>query len=226
VSIQNSPKTSLRTAGSTLLLALTLVSSGCALSNKAKGAIIGTTAGATAGAVVGNQTGSTARGAIIGAVVGGAAGTIIGARMDRQAEELALAVPGATITRVGEGMVVTFDSGLLYDTDSDRLRPEAAANLRNLAVSLKKYTDTDLLIVGHTDATGTNEYNQALSTRRATAASSFLTTEGIPSTRLRTTGMGETDAIATNDTEAGRQTNRRIEVAIFANAAARANGGE
>src|SRR5688572_3806599 len=100
------------------LLAATLASSGCALSNKAKGAIIGTSAGAVAGAVVGNQTGSTARGAIIGAVVGGAAGTIIGRRMDQQATEIAQAIPGATVTRVGEGMVVTFASGLLYDTDS------------------------------------------------------------------------------------------------------------
>src|SRR5687767_9879937 len=144
-------KSSLRATMSCLLVAGTLVSSGCALSNKAKGAIIGTSAGAAAGAVVGSQTGSTARGAIIGAVVGGAAGTIIGRRMDQQATEIAQAIPGATVTRVGEGMVVTFASGLLYDTDSDAIRPDAAANLRNLAESLKKYGDTNLLIVGHTD---------------------------------------------------------------------------
>jgi outer membrane protein OmpA-like peptidoglycan-associated protein len=188
--------------------------------------VIGTATGAAAGAVVGNQTGSTARGAIIGAVVGGAAGAIIGNRMDRQAAELALAVPGATITRVGEGLVVTFASGLLYDFDSDVIRPEAAVNLRSLAGSLKNYMDTDLLIVGHTDAVGTAAYNQALSTRRADSAFRYLTSEGVASARVRTSGMGETDAIATNDTEAGRQANRRIEVAIFANAAARAGGGD
>jgi outer membrane protein OmpA-like peptidoglycan-associated protein len=202
------------------------VFTGCGWSNKSRGTAIGTATGAAAGAVVGNQTGSTARGAIIGAVVGGAAGAIIGNRMDRQAAELALAVPGATITRVGEGLVVTFASGLLYDFDSDVIRPEAAVNLRSLAGSLKNYMDTDLLIVGHTDAVGTAAYNQALSTRRADSAFRYLTSEGVASARVRTSGMGETDAIATNDTEAGRQANRRIEVAIFATAAARAGGGD
>jgi outer membrane protein OmpA-like peptidoglycan-associated protein len=195
------------------------------LSNKAKGTAIGVAAGGTAGAVIGNQTGSTARGAIIGAVVGGAAGAIIGSRMDRQAAELELAVPGATVVRVGEGMVVTFASGLLYDFDSDAIRPEAAVNLRNLAASLKKYADTEMLIVGHTDALGTTEYNQALSTRRADSASRYLTLEGISTARLRTAGRGEMEAVAANDTEAGRQANRRVEVAIFAGAAARSTGG-
>src|SRR4029078_3764209 len=116
------------------------------------GAVIGTVAGATIGGVIGNNTGSTARGAIIGAVIGGTAGAIIGHQMDQQAKELKVEIPGAIVERVGEGIQWTCASGLLYDFDSDVIRPVAADNLRNLATSLKKYSNTELLIVGHTDA--------------------------------------------------------------------------
>jgi outer membrane protein OmpA-like peptidoglycan-associated protein len=207
-------------AGAGTLLALTLA--GCAsLSRKEKGAAIGAAAGGAVGAVIGNQTGSTARGAIIGAVVGGAAGAIIGHQMDQQAKELQQNIPGATVARVGEGIAVTFASGLLYDFDSDVVRADAAQNLRNLAASLEKYPNTNLLIVGHTDAVGTSEYNQALSQRRATAAANYLASQGVASSRLQAVGRGETEPIATNDTEAGRQLNRRVEIAIYASAAAR-----
>jgi outer membrane protein OmpA-like peptidoglycan-associated protein len=141
--------------------------------------------------------------------------------MDQQAKELQQNIPGATVMRVGEGIAVTFASGLLYDFDSDVVRTEAAKNLRNLAASLGKYPNTDLLIVGHTDAVGTSEYNQALSQRRATAAANFLTSEGVNPARLQAMGRGETEPLAANDTEGGRQSNRRVEVAIFANAATR-----
>ena len=173
------------------------------------------------GAVIGNQTGSTARGAIIGAVVGGAAGAIIGHQMDQQAKELKQNIPGATVTRVGEGIAVTFASGLLYDFDSDIIRPTAADNLRALAASLGKYPNTDLLIVGHTDATGSDSYNQGLSQRRASSAANFLIGEGVAPTRLRSTGRGESEPIASNDTESGQAQNRRVEVAIYANEQAR-----
>lgn len=198
-----------------------LVSSACAWSNKAKGGLIGAGAGAAAGGVVGNQTGSTARGAIIGAIVGGAAGVVIGHQMDQQAKSLSATIPGATVVRVGEGMVVTFASGLMYDFDSDAIRAEAATNLRNLASSLKEYPNTELLIVGHTDALGSAAYNQDLSARRANAASWFLSQQGVGTTRMHASGRGETEAVASNETEAGRQTNRRIEVAIYAGATAR-----
>jgi outer membrane protein OmpA-like peptidoglycan-associated protein len=210
------------------LLAAVLVSaSGCAsLSNKEKGAAIGGAAGAAVGAVIGNQTGSTARGAIIGAVVGGVAGTVIGNQMDQQAKEIRQEVSGATVTRVGEGLTVTFASGLLYDVDSDKVRAEAAANLRALAASLGKYPNTDLMIVGHTDASGTTEYNQGLSQRRAIAASDYLVLQGVLATRLRSSGRGELEPIASNDTENGRLLNRRVEIAIFANAAAKKAAGQ
>lgn len=205
-----------------LLLALTLSSVGCAsLNRKEKGAAIGAAAGAAVGGVIGNNTGSTARGAIIGAVVGGTAGAIIGHQMDQQAKELKLQIPGAVVERVGEGIQVTFASGLLYDFDSDAIRADAGENLSELAKSLQKYPNTDVLIVGHTDALGSAEYNQALSTRRAESAAQYLASKGVPMSRSRVSGRGELEPLATNETEAGRQLNRRIEVAIYANEKAR-----
>ena len=204
-----------------LALLLVWALTACAsLSRKEKGAAIGAAAGGVVGGVIGNQTGSTARGAIIGAVVGGAAGAIIGHQMDQQAKELQQNIPGATVTRVGEGIAVTFASGLLYDFDSDVVRADAGQNLRALAASLEKYPNTDLLIVGHTDAVGTSEYNQALSERRATAAANYLEAQGVAVGRLRAVGRGETEPIAANDTEAGRQLNRRVEIAIYSSASA------
>ncbi len=204
------------------ILAITLITAGCSsLSRTERGAIIGAGAGGAIGGVIGNQTGSTARGAIIGAAVGGVVGAIIGNQMDKQAGELAQNIPGAKVERVGEGIQVTFASGLLFDFDSDRIRAEAAQNLRNLAASLDKYPNTDLLIVGHTDADGPDSYNWDLSERRASSAASYLATQGVARARLRTVGRGETEPVATNDSEAGKQQNRRVEVAIYASEAYR-----
>lgn len=214
-----------RSARTRLIIGLALAAgiSACAsLNRKEKGAIIGATGGAAAGAVIGNNTGSTTRGAIIGAVVGGAAGAVIGHQMDQQAKELQQNIPGASVARVGEGIAVTFASGLLYDFDSDVVRSAAGENLRNLAASLGKYPNTDLLIVGHTDAVGTQEYNRTLSQRRATAASNYLAAQGVSSGRLQAVGRGESEPLVANETEAGRQSNRRVEIAIYASKAARA----
>ena len=197
-----------------------LVAAGCAsLSKKESGAIIGATTGAAVGAAVGNANGSTAKGAIIGAAVGGAAGAVIGHQMDQQAKELKQNIPGAIVERVGEGLQVTFESGLLFDFDSDVLRAQAKQNLATFAKSLDKYPGTDVLIVGHTDDKGTNSYNAALSARRAAAAESYLATQSVTTTRLRSTGRGETEPVASNNTDAGRQQNRRVEIAIYANQA-------
>ena len=137
----------LRTAMATLAL---VNLAGCAsLNAKSKGAIIGATAGGVAGGVIGHQSGSTAKGAIIGAVLGGAAGAIIGHQMDQQAKEIGQNIPGAVVERVGEGIQVTFASGLLFDFDSDAIKGDARTNLNELANSLDKYAHSDLLIVGH-----------------------------------------------------------------------------
>ena len=201
------------------MLAVSLA--GCALNKQQKAVAIGVGTGAVIGGVIGNNTGSTARGAIIGAAVGGAIGTVIALQMDKQAKEIAQQIPGATVERVGEGIAVTFASGLLFDFDSDRIKPTAGDNLRNLAASLQKYPKTELLIVGHTDATGDDSYNMDLSSRRARSAASYLSAEGVSQARLRTTGRGETEPVASNESDAGMQKNRRVEVAIFASEAYR-----
>jgi outer membrane protein OmpA-like peptidoglycan-associated protein len=202
--------------------ATTIVLPGCSsLSNKEKGAAIGAAAGAAVGGVIGKHNGSTAKGAIIGAVVGGAAGAIIGHQMDQQAKELAQDIPGATVERVGEGIQVTFASGLLFDFDSDVVRGDAGANLRTLAKSLDKYPGSDLLIVGHTDNVGDASYNQRLSERRSAAAASFLASQGVARSRISTRGLGETEPVASNDSDAERSKNRRVEVAIYASEAYR-----
>ena len=192
---------------------------GCAsMSNEQKGAVIGAAAGATAGGVIGNQTGSTARGAIIGAVVGGVAGGIIGHQMDKQAAELKQNIPGATVERVGEGIQVTFASGLMFDFNSDVVRGDARTNLNALARSLDKYDKSDLMIVGHTDNVGTREYNQDLSERRSSSAARYLHDQGV-TRRIATRGLGEDEPITSNSTDAGRRQNRRVEVAIYASEA-------
>jgi outer membrane protein OmpA-like peptidoglycan-associated protein len=195
-----------------------VASSGCAsLNKKQTGAIIGGASGAAVGGVIGRANGSTAKGAINGAAVGGTAGAVIGHQMDQQAKEIKQNIPGAVVERVGEGLQVTFESGLLFDYDSDVLREAARKNLATLAASLDKYPNTDVVIVGHTDATGPDAYNLTLSERRAGSAASYLASQGVARARLRSTGRGETEPVAQNDTETNRQKNRRVEVAIFAN---------
>jgi outer membrane protein OmpA-like peptidoglycan-associated protein len=195
---------------------------GCAtMSGTERGAAVGAGAGGAIGAVIGRQSGNTARGAIIGAVVGGAAGAVIGRRMDNQAAELERSLPGAEIDRVGEGIAVTFASGILYPFDSDQILPAGRENLRQLALSLQRYPGTEVLIVGHTDNVGRDDYNMGLSLRRANAARSFLIQQGVPAHHIRTEGRGFHEPVASNETEAGRQQNRRVEIAIFASEAYR-----
>lgn len=210
----------LRSARSLLaaLLATVFLVGGCSsLSNTEQGAIIGAGAGGAAGAAIGKATDNTAEGAILGAVVGGAAGALIGQRMDKKAGELDQELESAEVERVGEGIKVTFDSGLLFDFDSAALRSNAEQNLAEFAESMKDFEDTKILIVGHTDSKGSADYNQQLSERRAESASEYLAQQGLASGRLLTSGKGESEPVATNETEAGRQQNRRVEVAIYAN---------
>ena len=205
-----------------LLLAAVVPMAGCAsMTGTQKGAVIGGAAGAAAGAAIGKATGSTARGAIIGAAIGGVAGAVIGRQMDKQGEELEGELEGATVERYGEGLLITFASGLLYDFDSDVVKGNAQTNLGNLAKSLESYPNTEVLIVGHTDATGSDAYNQSLSQRRAAAARAFLISRGVPADRIRTEGRGETEPVADNATAEGQAQNRRVEVAIFADEATR-----
>jgi len=199
------------------VLILALLFAGCSkLSNTTKGTTIGAGAGAGVGALAGKALGSTVKGALIGAVVGGAAGNIIGHRMDQQAEELEQSLRDAEIQRVGEGIAITFDSGLLFGFDESEIQPDARDNLTRLAASLNDYSDSDIVIVGHTDSSGSEEYNLGLSNRRSEAAKTYLVSRGIPSARIQAQGRGELEPIADNNLEEGRAQNRRVEVAIIA----------
>ena len=182
-----------------------------------KGGLIGAGAGAVLGGVIGNRVGNTAAGAIIGAAVGGSAGAIIGRRMDKQAEELKREMEGARVERVGEGIKITFDSGILFAHNSAQLSSTAMQNIEELAKTLKKYGDTNVLIQGHTDATGSDQYNLNLSQRRANSVRAFTTRQGVASNRITTEGFGERMPVASNNTAAGKQANRRVEIAIYAN---------
>ncbi len=203
-----------------VLLLLTPFAQGCSSwGNTAKGAAVGAAIGGAAGAVIGNETGSTTRGVLIGAAVGGAAGAIIGSQMDDTAEKLDKSLEGATVERVGEGILVTFDSGLLFDFDSAELQPVAQTQLTDLADALVEVDKTDALIVGHTDSQGSEAYNQGLSERRAQAAADHLVRHGIGADRIIVEGRGEMEPLSSNETETGRQENRRVEVAIYASEA-------
>ncbi|MBL7870471.1 MAG: OmpA family protein [Cyclobacteriaceae bacterium] len=189
----------------------------CNATRTQKGGAIGAGSGAVIGGVIGNRSGNTAVGAIIGAAVGGATGALIGRRMDKQAEELSNDLKGANVERVGEGIKITFDSGLMFDLNKSNLSAATETNLSQLASTLNKYDDTNILIEGHTDASGTNKYNQELSEKRAASVRSFLLAQQVAAQRMTAIGYGEEQPIASNKTNSGSQKNRRVEVAIFAN---------
>ncbi len=191
--------------------------SGCQASNTAKGGAVGAAAGGAIGAAIGSASDNTATGAIIGAAVGGTAGALIGRRMDKQAEELQRDLEGAEVERVGEGIKITFDSGLLFDVDKYKVKDVVEDNLEELSTTLKKYENTNILIEGHTDNTGSDEYNQKLSERRAGSVADFLVAQGVDRNRITTMGYGEAQPVADNSSASGRTQNRRVEVAIYAN---------
>ena len=191
---------------------------GCAsMTRKDIGILIGSAGGAAVGAAIGDATGNTAVGAILGAVVGGAAGGIIGNYMDKQAEEMQRDLEGATVERVGEGIKITFDSGILFDVNKAELRAEARDNIAKLAVILNKYEDTNIMLEGHTDSDGAEDYNMALSERRARAVERYLAEAEVSNPRMSSTWYGESQPVADNSTPSGKQANRRVEVAIMAN---------
>ncbi|RNL92664.1 OmpA family protein [Sinomicrobium pectinilyticum] len=207
------------------LIAIALFTTGCDTvrnaGNKEKGAVIGAAGGAVLGGILGNNIGNkknSALGAIIGGVVGGAAGTYIGDRMDRQAERIEEEIPGADVTRVGEGINVTFDekSGVYFATNKYDINSESANTLNKLAGIFKEYPNTLVLVEGHTDNTGSAEYNMGLSQRRAQSVTSFLVSQGISSGRFTTKWYGEDQPKYDNSTADGRAKNRRVELAIVA----------
>lgn len=190
---------------------------GCAANRTVKGGAIGAGAGGVIGGIIGHQTGNKTTGAIIGAAVGGTAGALIGRNMDKQAAEMKQQMEDAKIERVGEGIQITYGSGVLFNTNSSTLSAEAKQNLRKMGEILQKYPDTDIIVAGHTDADGTDEYNQKLSERRAQAVTDYVKSIGVSAARLQWVGYGESQPVSGNDTASGKQANRRVEIAVMAN---------
>jgi outer membrane protein OmpA-like peptidoglycan-associated protein len=205
-----------------LALAMVMSCSTVKNANKTqKGAVIGAAGGAVIGGVLGNNVGNgnnTALGAILGAAIGGAAGGYIGNRMDRQAERIEEEIPGAEVKRVGEGINVTFneDAGVYFDTNKSDVQGTSAATLDKLAGIFKEYPNSNILVEGHTDSAGSEEYNMNLSKQRAVSVTNYLTAKGISPTRFTTKWYGELQPVGDNTTTAGKAQNRRVELAIVA----------
>ncbi len=189
--------------------------------NTQRGAVIGTAAGAVLGGIIGNNVKkkNSALGAVIGGVVGGVAGGVIGKKMDKQAQKIESEIPGAEVTRVGEGIDVVFDenSGVYFATNQSTINAKSKANLNKLAGIFKEYPDTNIIVEGHTDSTGDDSYNMSLSQKRANAVTNYLVSQGISKSRLTTYAHGETLPKYDNGTAEGRAKNRRVELGIVAN---------
>ncbi len=205
-----------------IVLSMVLIT-GCSVTrnanNKQKGAVIGASGGALIGGILGNNIGkgnNTALGAIIGAAVGGVAGGYIGDRMDRQAERIEEEIPGAEVTRVGEGINVTFteEAGVYFDTNKSNVKGTSAATLDKLAGIFNEYPKSNILVEGHTDSAGPEDYNMKLSQQRAESVTNYLIAQGISPTRFTTKWYGETQPRADNATAEGKSKNRRVELAI------------
>ncbi len=200
----------------TLAMSVALVFSGCNASITLKGGAIGSGAGAVIGGAIGSRSDNTATGAIIGAAVGGTAGALIGKYMDKQAEELEKELENAKVERVGEGIQITMESGILFGFDSYALTTDAREELEGMAKVLNNYPDTKIQVDGHTDSRGAESYNQTLSEQRAKSVSDYLRSLGVTADRISEAGFGESMPVADNDTDEGRMLNRRVEIGILA----------
>ncbi|RFS13443.1 OmpA family protein [Emticicia sp. C21] len=208
----------LSVCGAMLLSATTSCNSFKKLTNEQKGAIIGVGAGAAAGAAIGSKSKNPAVYAIVGSAVGGVAGVFIGKYMDKQAAKMKKDMEGvAEVERVGEGIKLTMKSGILFGVDSYSLNQMSKDNLEKLAQTLKEYEDTNILVAGHTDNTGSEDYNMKLSEKRADAVADLLNSMGVKRSRMSVIGYGESAPVVDNTSDAGRDKNRRVELAIVAN---------
>ena len=199
-----------------VILSLNLSCTAIQNSNKTqRGAGIGVAAGALVGGLIGGNIG----GALIGAAIGGAAGGLIGNHMDKQADKIEEAVPGAEVKRVGEGIHIIFDdkSGVNFGFDSAELTADAKKNLDAVAEIFLEFPDTELMIEGHTDSVGNDDYNMKLSKRRADAVANYLKSKGVTSNRFKVEAFGETRPRFENETKEGQTKNRRVEIGVTAN---------
>ncbi len=181
--------------------------------NTATGATLGALAGAGLGLLVG---GDDRRNALVGAGIGLLAGAAVGSYLDQQQRELEqdLQGTGATITNTGDALLVNLPAGVTFDVDSAAIRPEFFQPLSNVAQTMNEYPESYIDVIGHTDSTGSTAYNQGLSERRAGAVGNYFVSQRVLQQRIVTYGFGETQPIANNNTESGRQANRRVEIKI------------
>jgi outer membrane protein OmpA-like peptidoglycan-associated protein len=205
------------------LAASTLIVSGCTtdpetgqrrISKTAIGGIGGALGGYLLGDVVGGRRDRTEK--ILGAGIGGLAGAGIGAYMDKQERDLRARTAGTDVQviRRGDDLVLNIPSGITFAYDSAAVQPQFQRTLDQVASTLAEYNQTYIDVYGHTDSTGSDAYNQTLSERRATSVADYLSSHGVQAARIGTRGYGETQPIASNDTEEGRAANRRVEVKI------------
>ena len=191
----------------------------CATSTET-GGLAGGGGGALLGGGIGALVGGT-KGALIGAalggVTGGVSGALIGRYMDKQRDAMNRDLKSGFVEKRGNKLVVKFDSGILFETGQSSLKPDAQHDLGEFARILKEYPDTNLSIQGHTDSVGTAALNRKLSQDRADAVTTYLSEAGVGRARLVAQGLGESDAVSSNATEAGRAKNRRVEIHIEAN---------
>lgn len=178
------------------------------------GALIGAGLGALLGASKESGSGRL-KNAAIGAALGAGVGAIVGNQMDKQAAELRGSMGSdVKIVNAGDRLIVTMPQDILFDTNSALVRSDLRNDLRTLATNLNSYPNTTVDVLGHTDNTGTADFNQNLSSRRASAVASVLTDAGVQYSRVRAFGRGEDEPVATNQTEAGKRQNRRVEIII------------
>jgi len=205
------------------LTAVALIANGCATNpdgsyeykNTTIGALGGAALGAGVGALVGGKT-HRGRNAAIGGLTGAVVGGGIGNYMDRQAAALKKSMPDAEVVRDGDKVYVALPSGILFDTGKDALKPTAKDSLLKGATTLKT-SETNIIIQGHTDSTGSDSINQALSQRRAQHVLDFLAANGVPASRMTAVGYGSSRPAVSNDTDANRALNRRVQLELSPN---------
>lgn len=182
-------------------------------SRTAIGAGGGALLGMLLGGVIGGKTGR-----IVGAGIGGVAGGVAGYQMDKQIKELKETTAGSgvdvTPTDGGKAILVNLPDGVTFDVDSTAVKPQFRATLDQISQNLQQYPNSLIDVYGHTDSTGSEAYNQTLSESRARAVGNYLSMRGVSAARVRTMGFGETQPVASNETDDGRARNRRVEIKI------------
>lgn len=208
-----------------LWLCVILVLAGCAetqtMTKGQKGGLIGAAGGALAGAAlgqaIGHDTRSTVIGAAIGAAVGGGGGYAVGKMMDKQEQDMRKALENsqaADVSREGNLLSVNFKGDVTFATNSAEVKPSLYAEINRIAGILNQYPETVIRVEGHTDSIGSDDYNMALSKRRAESVKTLLVQRGVAESRIEVVGYGKTMPVASNETEAGRKKNRRVEIKI------------